>query len=227
MKIVLCDDDLKTTEHFLSVLHDFGEHEIDVYNDPNKLISDISTKEYDLYFIDIEMPISGEIVVKTIRSYYPDALCVFLSDYPNRGFIACRVNVNSYIYKNMPANEIKQELERISALCYRNKLTFCFKTSDGNDVIVKVKNIEYFESLKRRIIVHLVDGLKLEIGRHTLSSLHEMFEFEKFLRISRSYLINCGCIQRAETNKITMKSGKSINITKSQLIMISERLIED
>lgn len=235
MKIVLCDDDIKTTEHFLSILKSFLSknstyYEIDVYEDANKLISDINNhvKKYDIYFIDIEMPVPGETVIKNIRSIYPDALCAFVSDYPQHGFVACRVNVNSYIYKYMKQEEVNPELERLAEICHKRKLTFCFKTSDNNEVTVKVSDIEYIESIKRRILVHLVDNTKieLEVSGYSLTSLNIMYEFEDFLRISRSYLINYDCINQLRPNKVTMKSGNTIKINKEQFQKIFDKAIK-
>ncbi|MBQ8824259.1 MAG: LytTR family transcriptional regulator DNA-binding domain-containing protein [Ruminococcus sp.] len=235
MKIVLCDDDIKTVEHFLSMLKSFLSenstyYEIDVYEDASKLISDINNhvKKYDIYFIDIEMPVPGENVVKSIRRIYPDALCTFLSDYPQHGFVACRINVNSYIYKDMKQEEVNPELERLTEICHRRKLTFCFKTSDGNDVTVKVCNIEYIESIKRRVVVHLVDNtrLELEVSGYSLTSLNIMYEFEEFLRISRSYLLNYDCIKQLRPNKVTMMSGNTIKINKEQFQKIFDKAIE-
>lgn len=231
MRCVLCDDQPMSAQRFMDLLHDFlrvntAQYELDVYADAYALITDLRAgKRYDIYYIDIDMPIGGEDVVNGIHRMHRDALCVFLSNYPDKGYIACRAGLDSYIYKSMSDDSIKSELARILEL-YRNRnLTYAF-TVPGGRCKVQVRNIEYIEAVKRHVIVHLIDGDAIEVTGYTLTALQEVHELHELIRVSRSYLINLDHVELCTKTHITMACGLEMRIAKDMRDEVVRRIMD-
>lgn len=222
MKVAICDDQPLSVARFTKNLKQYmkkrvGDCEVDLYSNPIDMINAIyeNGDVYDIFFIDIEMPLRGEIVVEQIRRLCKSSIFVFLSANPKYGNVALREGLDAYIYKAMSADEMEVEMDFIMNLYKKSHLKYTFKTK-SDDVSIKLADIESIEAIKRKVFVHLSDGTKFEIRGYTLSLLSEMPEFANFFRISRSFLINPDRVEKTENSKIIFKSGKVMRISADQ-----------
>ena len=229
MRIVFCDDELDSLSSLIEVIKEYMGNitenlVVDLYDDPEKMINDIKkTGAYDLYFIDIEMPMKGDTVVKKIRELDRDAICVFLSFHREYGNMACRSRLNAYLYKNMEKNLIHYEMQHIMESYRVLKQNFEF-IADGEYRIFKVYEIEYFEALKRRVMLHMVSGESFETSQYTLASIEKLPEFYYFFRLSRSLLINIHCVKYVGKHTLELQSGSTIRINHAQFQTICNHL---
>ena len=106
-KIAVCDDD----EIIIQNLHKLCQNYEDVHNtklilseytNPNKLISDLEDgKQFDIFFIDIEMPqMNGLDVIRIIKSLYPEGLVVVFTSYAHYAIEAIELEIFRYMVKN-------------------------------------------------------------------------------------------------------------------------------
>lgn len=222
MKVAICDDQPLSVFRFTENLKQYmekrvGDCDVDLYSNPIDMINAIyeNGDAYDIFFIDIEMPLSGEKVVDQVRRLCKNSIFVFLSANPGYGNMALREGLDAYVYKSMTEEELEVEMDFIMNLYKKSHLKYTFKTKSG-DVSIILADIESIESIKRKVFVHLSDGTRFEIRGYTLSLLSEISEFANFFRISRSFLINPDSVEKTENSKIIFKSGKVMRISADQ-----------
>lgn len=229
MRIVFCDDELDSISRMIEVIKGYMESvtdnlTIDLYDDPEKMINDIKKYGvYDLHFIDIEMQIKGNVVVRKIREIDRYAVCIFLSYHFGYGNMACRSRLNAYLYKDMDEKEITYEMRHVME-SYR-LLHQCFEFfANGEYMIFRISEIECFEAIKRRVMLRTVDGDAYEISQYTLASIENLSEFYSFFRLARSLLVNVRGIKYVGRHTLEFKSGLTMRISKAQFIKISQQL---
>lgn len=222
MKVAICDDQPLSVARFTENLKQYMEKrvedcDVDLYSNPIDMINAIyeNGDAYDIFFIDIEMPLSGEKVVDQVRRLCKNSIFVFLSANPGYGNMALREGLDAYVYKSMTEEELEVEMDYIMKLYKKDHLRYVFKTKEG-EISVKVADIECIEAIKRKIVIHLVDGVSLEPRGYTLLLISELPEFTNFFRISRSFLVNSDNVEKVKNSKLILKSGKVMRISADQ-----------
>lgn len=139
--------------------------------------------------------------------------------YDNVGSSACRAGCDMYLYKQFSRDQILSEITRVDKIYKQRANTYDFTVPDGVQR-VHIKNILYVESLHRKIYVHTFAGT-LYVLKCTLSDLACENVFSEFVRVSRSYLINCDHIDRFirmhGSVYAVMLDGEQIKLQKSEL----------
>jgi DNA-binding LytR/AlgR family response regulator len=156
----------------------------------------ISSQEYDLVFLDIEMPLlTGLELLKSIKEPPGIIITTAYRDYAVEGF---EFEVLDYLVKPIPFPRFMKAMERAmktnrsaAAPADNTPLTFeneaIFLKVDRKFVRVLVKEILYVESLKDYIRVKTnTDSF---VSYQSLTSITEKLPPEKFIRVHRSFTI--------------------------------------
>lgn len=228
MLIAFCDDEPFTVDKTIQVLNERLKAfsltaVIKIYNNSTQMISDIIDNEinYDMYFLDIEMPkINGIDLAKEIRQINPHAIILFLSSYNYFGNKVCRMSANAYMYKFDNTDMHKIDIDRAIRKYIQLISTYDFPISRTEKRTVLINDIVYIESIKRQVIVHMIDRTSFNVSnRYSLSYFEEQDEFRNFFRVSRSELINFRNIKNLE-KQIKMCTGEVFHPKKEAIRQI-------
>lgn len=112
-KIVAIDDEVD----FVDMLKDYFElrgYEINIASKGVQGIELINNKKPDVVILDLKMPgISGDEVLKLLKSTQPKAKVIFVSAFDDAGKTKARMlNTGAYAYLDKPLNSLK-ELEDV------------------------------------------------------------------------------------------------------------------
>ena len=169
----------------------------------------------DLLFLDIEMPVlKGTEFFKNIIQKPKVIFTTAYRDYALDGF---ELNAVDYLLKPITFPRFFKAIEKFkkqNAIAvketYSNSLTseneFIFVSKNRKKVKVIFDNIQYIESLKDYIKIHLTNET------HTIKFSISAFEKEldtRFIRVHRSYIVN--------KNKITAYTKNDIEIDKIEI----------
>lgn len=225
IKFVVCDD-LPLSSHCVadaieSIANNYDiEYEIIYFDNINKFLNNILNNEYDIYFIDIDMPeMRGDKVARYVKMTHPFATVSLLSMYENFGDIACSAMVDGYLYKSYRPHYMMTQVIRLLKICSNKKKRHRFKTNDS-EIDIAICDIMYIESLKRKLYVHLQNKSIINVYKETLKSLKQNIEFFNFYKISRSCLVNIESVEFIDKNNYTieLKSGDIIDL-RSDVLM--------
>lgn len=196
LRCLVIDDEPLAIDVIENYLQRLNVTEIQRCENPVEAFRLISSQEYDLVFLDIEMPLlTGLELLKSIKEPPGIIITTAYRDYAVEGF---EFEVLDYLVKPIPFPRFMKAMERAmktnrsaAAPADNTPATFeneaIFLKVDRKFVRVLIKDILYVESLKDYIRVKTnTDSF---VSYQSLTSITEKLPPEKFIRVHRSFTI--------------------------------------
>lgn len=177
---------------------------VDVHNNPIEALTNISDKNIDIAFLDINMPqINGIDLSKNIPK---NIKVIFTTAYDQYALDGFKVNALDYLLKPINYNDFLQAA---------NKALDWYKRSDApirsNCIFVKsgyrVEKIEYehilyIENQKDYVKFYLDNEAESVSSLMNIQQLSEKLPDSLFMRVHRSFIVNLDKIKSVERNCI-------------------------
>lgn len=231
LKIAICDDDEIICSKIEKIILKYGEmkqlfFEIEILYSGEDLIKVIQQGEFfDLIFLDIELRhMNGIEVGKIIREKMKNELTkiVYISSLDNYAMDLFEVRPLHFLIKPINQDKVVWAVCKTIELMKKYEEIFEFKY---NKTIVRVplKKIMCFTSDARKIIIITVQANKEFYGK--LSNIEKQLNND-FLRIHKSYLINCNYVRAYTYENIQLCNGQVLNIAKKYRNLVKETLMK-
>lgn len=173
----------------------------------------LQSETIDLMFLDIEMPVlKGTDFLKTLKHKPKVIFTTAYRDYAIEGF---NLNAVDYILKPITFQRFFQAIEKFTntnkskvreSESSKNQSAYIFIQSKKKNIKVFFNDINYIESIKDYIRIHLQDSSIMI--KHGITSFEEKLD-TRFLRIHRSYIVN--------STKITAFTKQDVEIGKIEI----------
>lgn len=201
LQIAICDDEKIILENIRERLLQYKpEYAIDLYQSGKKLLE--AKKEYDLIFLDIEMPeMDGMKVAVELRNKKYDGHLVFLTSHTEFMPDAFKVKAFRFLKKPISDTDFTEMLEESEKEIIDNK-RIVIHTSVGEKML-NIKDIICLETVRNYTYVFTKSG---EI--ETRKSLQEWLNIlgnEHFCHVHKSYVISLRYIEKIDDEGIAMK----------------------
>jgi two-component system LytT family response regulator len=201
-------------------------------------VAQIAASKPDLLFLDVQMPeMDGfEVLQKVPREMLP--IVIFTTAYDEHALRAFDAHALDYLLKPFKPERLNQAVqrareliankqagaaargllellsERPTATNYLSRLAV--KTPD-RVIFVNVEEIDAIEAAGKYAVVHV--GKENHVLRETMNSLESNLPPDRFLRISRSVIVNIARVQELQPmfkgeNVIVLKNGKRYPTTR-------------
>ena len=204
-------------------------------------VDQIQATKPDLVFLDVQMPeMDGFEVLRRV----PQALLpvvIFTTAYDQHALRAFEVNALDYLLKPSKPARFKEAVQRARDLIVnkhagvaargllallgqtpaprtaRGQLTRLAVKTPGKVTFVELDQIQAIEAAGKYAVVHV--GKENHVLRETMSSLESHLPPQRFLRISRSVIVNIDQIRELQPmfngeNLVVLKNGKSYPTTR-------------
>jgi two-component system LytT family response regulator len=201
-------------------------------------VDQIQVTKPDLVFLDVQMPdMDGFEVLRRV----PEALLpvvIFTTAYDQHALRAFEVKALDYLLKPFKPTRFKEAVQRARDLLANRQagaaargllallgqtpapagqLTRLAVKTPGKVTFVELDQIQAIEAAGKYAVVHV--GKENHVLRETMSSLESHLPPQRFLRISRSVIVNIGQIQELQPmfkgeNRVVLKNGKSYPTTR-------------
>jgi two-component system LytT family response regulator len=192
----------------------------------------------DLVFLDVQMPeMDGFEVLRQV----PQALLpvvIFTTAYDQHALRAFEVNALDYLLKPFKPTRFKEAVQRARALIANKQagvaargllallgqspapagqLTRLAVKTPGKVSFVELDQIQAIEAAGKYAVVHV--GKVNHVLRESMNSLESHLPAQRFVRISRSVIVNIDQIQELQPmfkgeNMVVLKNGKSYPTTR-------------
>lgn len=220
MNIAICDDNPKIIGQIETLLLSFFEHDLNQFNYEAFLsgesLVDHLTKEkgtFQIYLLDVEMKsLDGFEVARFIRERDQQAIIIFITSHVEWMPEAFEVNAFHYLIKPIDELKVKQVLAKAMEQLSLRKMILQF-TIQKKVYTVYLGEVEYFESMKRKMIIHLKNGEEYEYYG-TMKEVIDKVSTQLFTQIHHSFVINMDYVQMKSGETIVLQSGREIAITK-------------
>jgi DNA-binding LytR/AlgR family response regulator len=253
LRIIIADDERPAREFLKTILREFEDVEI-VGEAENgaEAIEIIKKEKPDLALLDLQMPeITGLEVVKMLRrSQLP--LVAFVTAYDEYAVQAFEVNAIDYLLKPIEKARLRETLERVSERLEQTdsrsveaeRLKKAVENYDNRpkfvDRIPVRKNEEILLIPVSEVASIVADGELLHITNfqnkrfiinHRLKDLEARLAPGKFVRLSRSALVNLEMISKINampggTYAVRLKNGQEIASSRIQSRILRERFLK-
>ncbi|MBR4733847.1 MAG: response regulator transcription factor [Lachnospiraceae bacterium] len=187
MEIGICDDEKVYCEAMISYCQKaFADCEpgFHVFHSGDEMLA--SKLQFDLLFLDIEMPGMDGIGVKNfLQDGNRKDKIVFLTSHEERMREAFGANVLDFISKPIVPAEVEKTLQKLKKVLGRKTIAISL---DGVERRISLDEIQYVEAEDKYVSVH-VAGESLLL-RQTLTEWEELLPEPFFCRCSRFCIIN-------------------------------------
>lgn len=219
IRIVIVDDDKYSIQSCMECIKSMNISNLDIidcFESGEKFLNEVLVKkeQYDIVILDIDMPeTNGFDVAKKINELEDDTIIMFYTAHEQYVFKAYEYQPFRYIRKEFAKEELPFALKcAIEKIDNRNERSIMIKT-DGSELRIMIKNIEYFEKYEHNIDIFLYDKNNFKV-RMTLSQLYELISDTSFIYANKSAVVNMKYIEKITADDIFLKSGKIIPISR-------------
>ena len=218
IRALIADDEPLARERLASLLA--GESDVEVVGECTngvEAVAAIQEKTPDLVFLDVQMPeLDGFGVLSALEGESRPAI-VFVTAHDRFALKAFEVHAIDYLLKPFDRERFKKALDRareeltrrdsgeieqkMTALLagLRNQPTQLDRIpvkSSGRVVLVKTSEIDWIEAADNYVNLHT--GKEAHLHRETMTALEQKLPPSKFLRISRSTMVNVDRIKELQ-----------------------------
>ena len=240
IRTLIVDDEPLARERIRHLLH--KESDIDVLGecaDGRDAVASITKHKPDLVFLDVQMPeLDGFGVLEQLDRRAMPAI-VFVTAYDQFALRAFEVHALDYLLKPFDSARFKKALERAreriqspsSADLSRqvSELLADLKTgskqlnrlaikSGGKVLVLRMEEIDWAEAADNYVNLHV--GNESHLHRETMAALEARLPADKFMRISRSTIVNVDRIKELQPlfhgeYAVILRNGTTLTLSRS------------
>ncbi|MCI8983270.1 MAG: response regulator transcription factor [Hungatella sp.] len=224
MKIAVCDDDMATREHIVTLIKELiRDTAVVTFASGEEMLK--AKEDFDISFLDVKMKeLSGMDVAKHIRQEQEQngskkSIIIFVSGYEK--YMNDAFDVLAFHYLLKPIDEEKfrtvfgRALKELSVAEERTKRYILVKSS-GVQQKVYVKDVYYIESANKKVIIHTGAGILESYGK--MEKLEQMTG-NGFYRCHRCYLVNM--------EKIVSYNADTIKVVNGDTLILAQKKYND
>ncbi|MCI9844210.1 LytR/AlgR family response regulator transcription factor [Flavobacterium pectinovorum] len=228
LKCLLLDDELPGLTYLKMLCEQIPEVEIvKTFNNPEKLLAEISDLEFDLLISDIEMPgIDGLHLAEMIQ----DKLVIFCTAYKDYAADAFNIDAVDYITKPVKLERLQKAIskafERFSKPETAKK--FIQLNTDRGKTLLYFNQIQYVKTAisdSRDKTVLLTDGSSLNLKNVKFDILLNELPETDFCRINKKEIVAVKAIKFFNHNEIVLHHLEENN--KNTTLILSETYRSD
>lgn len=219
MRIVICDDDPVFSDTLETLIKKDAaldlKPEFSIYQSGKRLISDLSViSQCDAIFLDIDMPdISGFDIAQKINDA-GEMFIIFVTKYDELVYSSIKFRPFRFIRKSHLSDELPEVLSALVAAVCKRTAGRRFRLRSGTvDIFTNVVDIKYMESFAHQIRVCL-NGAKSIECYGSLSDMEKRLADLDFVRVHKSYLVNCRYIYSIERGRVILTDKTELPLSR-------------
>lgn len=232
INLAICDDDASVLSIVSgAVCSAFSKHgmdaAVDVFQRSRDLEIRMKEREYDLIFLDIDMPgMDGITFAKRLRAsnYHTDI--IFISSREDKVFEALRTNPGGFVRKSRFLEDVpefvglwlknrpREEAKKLVIQTRETTYTFALDT------------LLYIESSGKNQQIHVVNRGEPVVIRRSMQDLEDGLTRSGFLRIHKGYLVNYRFIRRLEEDEALLTNGERLPLSRRRVQEIRNQYLE-
>lgn len=226
VRIAICDDQAECRQLLVSSIRGCIQSMgivTDTYKDGLSFLKEYGKHEYDLLFLDIEMPqLDGIALAKRLRAMRSEVPIVFLTSHIEYALEGYEVNALRYLTKPIRTDKLREVLCYVAEQMAKQR-SLWLKTDLGEEK-VSVSDVLYMEAQNQNIMISTKTGSYCV--RYNMADYETELEADGFFRIHRGYLISLGHVKSIGKNEVTMDDSTVLPVSRSKDKALKEALFQ-
>ncbi len=221
INIAICDDFEEIRNQIYNYITDIFitlpfSAKIDCFSNGEELCEEIEKSQYDLIFLDIELPkMNGVDVAKYVRDTLKNervqiAYISGIKDYALDLFDSRPIN---FLVKPLSREQIKKVIDKYIKITKVDDSLFTYQVRNEYFKI-PLSDILYFESSGRKITIKTTDSENCFYS--SLKKIYPKVQNKNFLFVHKSFLVNYKHILSYQYEQVVMDDGTTIPISQAK-----------
>ncbi len=219
MRIAICDDENRFISDFIDIvnrLYSSLDIIVDEFPDGTMLLKNFGRKQYDIVFLDIEMPgLDGISLAGKLRELSEEIYIVFLTGHVEYALKGYGINALRYLTKPASERDIREVIDYVIKKQHNERFLWV-KTGEG-EYKIRFSDIVFIEAQDQKIIIYAISD-RFEI-RGKLNDYENRLKNDGFFRIHRSYIVSL--------SKVTAISGRDITVAGGTVLPVGRTKEKD
>lgn len=185
-----------------------------------------SDEKYEIIFADIELPgMNGIEMGNLLRELSVKVPIIFLTSHPGFALASYRLEAEQYVLKDEFEERMPEILSRICERIQESKVRCRIFQVNGEVRKIAFDEIIYF--FKEGKYVRYITEQEEVRERISLDEVYQEVEGFPFVKTERGYVANLRWIKRITGDRIYMKNGDEIPVSRRLLQGVKEELIRN
>ena len=218
MRVAVCEDSIGDMRNIKNHLNEYLEQRgnvftYDTFYDVFQVMD--KTDEYDIFILDYMMPgMNGLAFAKKLAEEYKTSKTViFCTSYAEIVFDAFEVNTFRFLVKPVEQDKLFKALDDF--IENNNKEEKLIVKSAGENVVIDLQRVLYFESQGRIVYAHFAEGVPVNFY-FKFSDLEKELDSSSFFRVHRSFAVRLDKVKTFNSDDVTMENLERIPMSKKK-----------
>lgn len=231
LNIAICDDEPVIASEVETLLLNLSQKTAtelvtDIFSDGVTLMESYAAgRRYDIIYLDIQMQtVDGLATAKKIRSLDSSVLIVYISGFSKFMESAFEVDAFDFICKPLQKERFEKCFLRAVNRVVSSQTAYYEYHYKNEWIKIALKDILYFESVGRKICIHLSNG-QMESFNEKLDMIEQQLSNSKlpFLRTHKSYFVNYHYIRALSRTQIRLLTDAILPVSREKYSDISKK----
>lgn len=231
INIAICDDELEICSQVENLLgqilkEKLIEYNIDIYNRGKALCDEMKRTEYDLVFLDIELPeMNGVDIGRCIREELKNekVQIAYISAKEGYAMELFEYRPINFLVKPLDEEKVERVIRKYLIISEQDSHLFAYKK--GADFYkIPMSKILHFEGRGRKIAVVTKDGE--DEFYDSMENIYQRVKGHKFLFIHKSTIVNYEYVKKMRYEEVVMVDGTVFSISQSRRKAIREMFMD-
>lgn len=229
MNIAICDDQLDICGQLELLVEKIlknkkVKYNIDVYSSGIELCKEMSETEYQLVFLDVEMPEKNGVEIgRYIREKLKNEKIqiAYISSKEESAMSLFELRPINFLIKPLRMEQIEKVIDKYMVVSEIHNYFFEWQKGKENYKI-PIDKINYFEISGRKI--HMLAENMQDEFYGSIEEINDRLNKEKFLFIHKSTIVNYDYVKKISYDQVEMVDGRVFSISQSRRKSIKKQL---
>lgn len=193
MKVAIVEDNNEYSETLKNYIEQYAKENslniaLSIFPNGERIVNDFKS-DYDIIFMDIEMPVMDGIEASTkIREIDSECIIIFISNYTQYAIKGYAVNALDYLTKPLEYTLFKNTMSKAILKVQSKQNKSIFIQSSSETYRIDINEIIYIEVYKHRVTFHTTkDNYDM---RGTLQDVEKQLPNNQFVRCNSGIIVN-------------------------------------
>lgn len=198
---------------------------IDIYQNADWFLFGLKEEAYDLYILDVEMPVRNGIeVAKEIRKLYPEPVIIFITNYIDYAVEAYEVNTYRYIPKAVLETKLPAAYNALLPAIIEKEEHYYIIEKKGEVEKLAYSDIMYLKKEGKYVVfVHRRGESKV---RKSLKLVQQELKSEEFLLVDKGYIANIKHVMKLKSHDLYMRDGMILPVGNARFNQVKQAILE-